>query len=226
MSTRVQLIGDNSVDSGSIVNATIKTEDILDGAVTESKIGTGAVTNTKLAAASVTADKLASGVAIPSGVIVMWSGTATPYNATTNPRGIPTGWALCNGENGTPDLRERFIVGAGGNNTTQGQEVAGTNGYNVGDFGGANSVTLDKTQMPYHNHTASSSATVDRDYTYSPRSAGAQSGGSNKVEGLNNQLPTVTVTTTIGYTGGDSNGVTQAHENRPPYYALAYIMKS
>lgn len=41
---------------------------------------------------------------IPAGVIVMWSGAA---NA------IPSGWALCNGSNGTPDLRNRFIVGAG-----------------------------------------------------------------------------------------------------------------
>lgn len=40
----------------------------------------------------------------PSGMIVMWSGSIGS---------IPTGWALCNGDNGTPDLRNRFIVGAG-----------------------------------------------------------------------------------------------------------------
>lgn len=39
---------------------------------------------------------------LPSGVIVMWSGSS-----------IPSGWALCDGTNGTPDLRDRFIVGAG-----------------------------------------------------------------------------------------------------------------
>lgn len=40
----------------------------------------------------------------PSGVICMWSGATTA---------IPTGWALCNGSNGTPDLRDKFVVGAG-----------------------------------------------------------------------------------------------------------------
>jgi hypothetical protein len=45
----------------------------------------------------------APGTTIPSGVIVMWSGSIAI---------IPSGWALCNGSNGTPDLRDRFIVGA------------------------------------------------------------------------------------------------------------------
>lgn len=67
---------------------------------------------------------------IPSGVIVMWSGAA---NA------IPNGWALCNGSNGTPDLRGRFVVGAGDT-------------YSVGDTGGAASVTLTVSQIPKHSH--------------------------------------------------------------------------
>ena len=57
---------------------------------------------------------------IPAGIITMWSGA---INA------IPDGWALCNGENGTPDLRDRFIVGAG-------------NDYVVGGTGGSSEVTL------------------------------------------------------------------------------------
>ncbi len=44
--------------------------------------------------------------AVPKGVIVMWSGKVDQ---------IPAGWVLCNGDNGTPDLRSRFIVGAGSN---------------------------------------------------------------------------------------------------------------
>lgn len=56
----------------------------------------------------------------PAGIITMWSGS------TSN---IPTGWALCNGQNGTPDLRDRFIVGAG-------------SGYTVGETGrGSNTHT-------------------------------------------------------------------------------------
>ena len=140
---------------------------------------------------------------VPIGGIIMW------YGSTGS---IPTGFSLCNGAtvNGyaTPDLRDRFVVGAG-------------SAYAVNATGGAASVTLTTDQMPSHNHSASSSASVDRDYTFSPRSAGAASGGSNKVEGLNNQTPTVSVTTTIGNAGGG-----QSHENRPPYYALCYIMRT
>jgi len=67
------------------------------------------------------------------GVIVMWSGSIA---------NIPAGWALCNGANGTPDLRNRFVVGAGST-------------YAVGATGGADSVTLTAAQMPTHNHSAS-----------------------------------------------------------------------
>lgn len=64
-------------------------------------------------------------VAVPVGGIIMWSGSVAS---------IPAGWALCNGLNGTPDLRGKFIVGAGGS-------------YNPGNSGGAASVNLS------HNHT-------------------------------------------------------------------------
>ncbi len=70
------------------------------------------------------------------GVIVKWSGSIA---------NIPAGWALCNGANGTPDLRNRFIVGAGG-------------AYGVGDTGGADSVTLTAAQMPTHNHSATTAS--------------------------------------------------------------------
>ncbi len=69
--------------------------------------------------------------AIPAGVILLWSGTIAD---------IPTGWALCDGQNNTPDLRDRFIVGAGSS-------------YSVGDTGGANDVTLTIDQTPAHTHT-------------------------------------------------------------------------
>jgi len=73
------------------------------------------------------------GYSIPAGLIAKWSGSVL---------NIPAGWALCNGTNGTPDLRNRFVVGAGST-------------YSVGATGGADSVTLTAAQMPTHNHTAS-----------------------------------------------------------------------
>lgn len=95
---------------------------------------------------------------VPTGLIAMWSGAV---NA------IPKGWVLCNGENNTPDLRNRFIVGAG-------------NEYSVGDVGGTAIYELG-TQL---------SGTKPPDVNGFP----------------GDPLPT-------------------SMDNRPPYYALCYIMK-
>lgn len=130
---------------------------------------------------------------IPTGVIVMWSGSIAS---------IPSGWALCDGTNGTPDLRERFIVGAGGNNPS-----VDSLSYSVGDTGGANSVTLSEAQMPTHNHAV---------YHH----AGWQGPGANTPGAGGGDTQTYVI---AGVTS--SSGSSQPHENRPPYYALAYIMK-
>lgn len=69
----------------------------------------------------------------PTGGIILWSGSTTS---------IPTGWALCNGSNGTPDLRDRFIVGSG--TATDGSTYKVGNSGNLGGFTGG-------TQMPYYS---------------------------------------------------------------------------
>ncbi|MBQ2870556.1 hypothetical protein IJE86_02520 [bacterium] len=119
----------------------------------------------------------------PIGGIIMWSGTT-----------IPTGWKLCNGQNGTPDLRDRFIVGAGSS-------------YAIGAKGGASTVTLTASQIPPHRHLVHEYAGpvhTDKTNHRAHVNAGTNGGSSS-------------------YTGSIGGG--QAHENRPPYYALAYIMK-
>ena len=116
---------------------------------------------------------------VPIGCIIMWSG------AIAN---IPNGWALCDGTNGTPDLRDKFVVGAG-------------TSYNPGNTGGEVFHTLTIAEMPRHNHS----------HNYVSRGYG-EGNASSATEG--SDAPT-------SYTGGD-----QAHENRPPYYALAYIMRT
>lgn len=118
---------------------------------------------------------------VPPGTICMWSGSIVS---------IPAGWALCNGSNGTPDLRDRFIVGAGA-------------GYAVGATGGEATHTLTVDEMPRHNHTITSLG----------------GGGTGSGAGLN----CVDNPTYQGHTCPAGGG--QAHENRPPYYALAYIMR-
>jgi microcystin-dependent protein len=146
---------------------------------------------------------------MPSGAIILWSGAA---NA------IPSGFVLCDGTNSTPDLRNRFVVGAGDT-------------YAVGDTGGADSVTLTSDQMPSHSHTATSTSTVTdpgHTHTYKGQTGSGGSGVSAR-DAENTTLTTdsattgitVATTTTVASAGGGSS-----HENRPPYYALCYIMKS
>ena len=127
---------------------------------------------------------------LPKGIIVMWSGSQAS---------IPSGWALCNGLNGTPDLRDRFIVGAG-------------RAYGVGATGGADSVTLTINQMPYHAHEyfGDDHLIVGATYAYSRSGMDAIS---DSKSGASAFFKTT-------YKGGD-----QPHENRPPYYALCFIIK-
>ena len=73
-------------------------------------------------------------VGVPSGVIALWSGSTSS---------IPSGWVICDGTNNTPDLRDRFVVGAGSS-------------YSVDATGGSSSVTLSTAQMPSHTHTGPS----------------------------------------------------------------------
>lgn len=165
--------------------------------------------------------------AIPIGGIIMWSGSIAS---------IPTSWALCNGANGTPDLRDRFIVGAG-------------SAYAVGATGGANTVTLSTSEMPSHTHNFSATTSTDGTHTHGISDPGHRhftdfaqttSGGTYvepyPVAGSYASLATTYSTTGISINSAgahthsvsgttSSAGTTGAHENRPPYYALAYIMR-
>ena len=144
---------------------------------------------------------------LPAGLISMWAGTA---NA------IPAGWALCDGTNGTPDLRGRFIVGYNSDDTD----------YNaIGKTGGSKEVTLNTTQLPAHNHTTSSDGSHTHNVSF-------KSGESDHPEQAGNDLRALvgvdTVTATTSSSGAHSHTINntgggQAHENRPPYYTLAFI---
>lgn len=136
---------------------------------------------------------------LPTGAIVLWSGSIGS---------IPSGWVLCNGSNGTPDLRNRFIVGAGST-------------YSVDATGGsADAIVVS------HTHTATSVVT-DPGHVHSvPVSIGGGSGGSGlsdyQVGGTTASATTgITVATTI-----NSAGNSGTNANLPPYYALCYIMKT
>jgi len=145
-------------------------------------------TNAQLELEKATHEEVAAlqNLIMPSGAIIMWKGSIQT---------IPDGWALCDGENGTPNLLNKFIVAAG-------QQ------YSVDQTGGLESVTLGISQIPSHRHKISK---VSRD-------DGSTDGGDIMRQG--DDLIGTTYDSFTDYQGGG-----QAHENRPPYYALAYIMK-
>lgn len=112
---------------------------------------------------------------------------------------IPRGWALCDGTNGTPNLSGRFIVGYDSSDID----------YNaIGGNGGQKQVTLVIDNLPPHNHSLG---------LYSNDSGGGAQPNTAYLNADNGAIP---VSRNTGDTGA---GV--AHENRPPYYVLAYIIK-
>jgi microcystin-dependent protein len=135
---------------------------------------------------------------LPTGVILMWSGSVAS---------IPSGWLLCNGASGTPDLRDRFVVGAGST-------------YAVAATGG----TADAVVVS-HNHTATS---TDSGHTHGFTASVTNSstptgpaGAGGTVSSSTTATGTAVITTTVATAGVSGTG-----QNLPPYYALAYIMKA
>jgi hypothetical protein len=141
----------------------------------------------------------ASAPAIPAGGIIIWSGSTGS---------VPAGWLLCDGTNGTPDLRDRFIVGAG-------------NTYAVNATGGsADAIVVSHTHTatsvvtdPGHNHTANSQTGAGYGQPAGQVTAFAGNTGTNTTG--------ITVATTNA-----TAGVSGTNANLPPYYALAYIQKT
>jgi hypothetical protein len=130
---------------------------------------------------------------IPIGTISMWSGTVDT---------VPVNWSVCDGQNGTPDLRDRFVIGAGG-------------AYAVGATGGsADAVVV------AHGHTLN-----DPGHTHTLTALGPNigGGGSGLVGGPNFPPPSIDAATT-GITIAEA-GVSGVGANLPPYYSLLYIIK-
>lgn len=153
-------------------------------------------------------EKLGSmeGSSIPRGLIAMWNGTQ-----------VPNGWALCNGQIvddlQTPDLSGKFIVGW----------QSGNEDYNlIGNTGGQEKVTLATQEIPSHVHNFADAyfieAHSDLVGANGTQWIGNNLSGSNKTDRDNSYVCLWDHDTRA--TGGG-----QPHENRPPYYVLAYIIK-
>ena len=146
--------------------------------------------------------------ATPSGIIILWAGSIVS---------IPVGWYLCDGNNGTPNLDYKWIVGAGST-------------YAVGASGGSvtctandtitvGSHTLTEAEMPAHTHAYND--------VHAPLTTGSYS-----ISSHSRYCTRITDPRTTDATGGGSShthtgtSTTTATENRPPSTALCYIMKA
>lgn len=131
---------------------------------------------------------------------------------------IPSGWQLCDGTNGTPDLRSRFIVGYNPDDSDYDA---------IGKVGGAKTVALTAAQNGQHSHTASTGSAGAHTHNVA-LNVNAEGGGIPSMESgssvtnqnfATNSAGAHTHTVTV-----DNSGSGDPHENRPPYYTLAYII--
>jgi len=143
-----------------------------------------------------------SGATIPSGLIAIWSGSTGS---------IPSGWLICDGTNGTPDLRSSFIIGAGST-------------YSVGQTGGsADAIVVS------HTHTATS---TDAGHSHVEQYNGGNSGGGGGISdsAVTTSTTASNISTAVGFASVSTTistaGTSGTNANMPPYYALAFIMKS
>ena len=109
-----------------------------------------------------------------------------------------TNWHMCNGHNGTPDLKAKFVVG---------YDDELLDYEEIGNTGGEETHVLTQLEMPYHEH-----GYTDIYHVITRRAL---------TNGLNENAERVT---SIGSTTTGIGG-SQSHENRPPYYVVAYIMR-
>jgi microcystin-dependent protein len=138
---------------------------------------------------------------VPAGAIMLWYGEANT---------VPAGWVLCDGTNGTPDMRGRFALGEG-------------NGYNLGSADGAATVTLTASQMPSHTHPVTDPGHehyLNFNHKNPSGSSGHQAPQEWNTNAQNYKVRSAKTGISLGYTGGG-----QPHSNMPPFRVLNYIMK-
>ena len=186
---------------------------------------------------------------VPIGGIIMWSGTVAEAEALTN-------WKICDGQNGTPDLRDKFVLGVGSS--------AAASTANQGDTNNNNSITLSEGQMPAHNHNITDNghnhgngtlSTDNKSLTGNVRKISETFASAGTVSGIFTKLANQDAVNTpgspdsspcggfsinashshdvTGSTGSNTTGITSETQgsgddidNRPSYFALCYIMRT
>jgi len=154
------------------------------------------------------------GTVFVTGMIMMWSGTIAT---------IPSGWVLCDGTNSTPDLRNRFIIGA--NADDGGAAKTNVTGSATQTGGSKDAIVVSHTHTltdPGHSH-----APATNRFWVGPIKGSDGTIDESRIAGINDRdlFSTNTATATTGITV-DSTGSSGTNANLVPYYALAFIMKS
>lgn len=147
-------------------------------------------------------------VKIDPGAITMWAGLLSE---------VPSGWAICDGNNGTPDLTGRFLRSIPDSTTSPGQT------------GGTSTVTMSDSQMPNHSHTGSTDNSGSHKHSWDR--TGGDTGeeiGSGVLE--TSGSPDIRTSYDAPHSHSvslNSEGATSPSsiDNRPNYYELAFIQK-
>jgi len=155
------------------------------------------------------------GAGIITGMIIMWSGTIAA---------IPSGFLLCNGSLGTPDLRNKFVICADADSS--GAAKTTVTGAATQTGGTKDSVIVS------HTHTSTGVTNTIPDHVHAVTNQGSYQGGQFATNGVGqSQSPTVNSGSAGGHVHTVTNtvstvGVSGTNQNLVPYYSLAYIMKS
>lgn len=213
-------VGGSEDTWGTTINAAIDAIDTLVGSVTAAEVavldgltattaelnyvdGVTSAIQTQLNTLTTSVSAVA---AVPTGAIILWSGAA---NA------IPSGYVLCDGTNSTPNLQNRFVIGAGDTyavNATGGSADAIVVGHT---HTGTTNTTGAHTHLIPHNFDSGTAG----DYI-------SGNDGPNNIAGSSNQSPMTSAGNHSHSLNINSAGSSGTNANLPPYYALCYIMKT
>ncbi len=194
----------------------LDTPGVENQAITNAKIDTGAVSTQKV-------DASINNALVPIKGIIMYSGLQAD---------IPANWAICDGNNGTPNLVNKFVVAAASFDVGTEEWRTAVDGTSK-ESGGAATKTLGTNELPSHTHEKGTLAvtggdhnhTYDRSNTQSLPSGGSSSNRNNGSTSTNTGDSGDLTLTVSGSTGNQSGTTGEAFDILPPYYAIAYIMR-